>query len=44
MHIKAPYMKEIEVIAFLQAKWMSLSAEDKLAYEMQGEELDKADQ
>jgi len=34
IHLSAPYMKEIEVIAFLQAKWTSLSAEEKLAYEM----------
>ena len=36
IHNEAPYMKEIEVIAFLQAKWTALSAEDKLSFEMQG--------
>ena len=38
IHNDAPFMKEIEVIAFLQAKWTALSAEDKLSYEMQGED------
>jgi len=32
----APHLKQIEVIAFLQAKWSALGAEEKLSYEMQG--------
>ncbi len=29
-----PQLKQIEVIAFLQAKWTALSHEEKLAFEM----------
>ncbi|TNV81461.1 hypothetical protein FGO68_gene8954 [Halteria grandinella] len=30
----APQMRQMEVIAYLQAKWQTLSVEDRLAYEM----------
>lgn len=36
----APHLKQIEVIAFLQAKWSALGDEEKLSYEMQRDELD----
>ncbi len=34
LSLSAPYMKQIELVAFLQAKWTALSAEEKLSYEM----------
>jgi hypothetical protein len=36
-------LKQIEIIAFLQAKWSSLGAEEKLTYEMLSSDLDQED-
>lgn len=43
VHQIAPQMRQLEVIAFLQSKWTTLSAEDKLTYEMLASEKELID-